>query len=145
MFASKLKKSRVGQRLALTGIAVATVAGVGVGMSAPAQAAVVDQGIVTGSVYLSRAETRALSDQLQKWDGVSDGGAAAAGAAACAATGIGGVAAGACAAAATIGFGFFKDKSAEATGANGCLRIRYTTPGFTPVGLYSDHSGFCQD
>ncbi|WP_306208852.1 hypothetical protein [Actinoplanes sp. RD1] len=129
-------------------------AGVVAVSATPAQAVVVDSGIVTSSVYLSRGETRWVAREI---DGGAIGAGAGAGGAAAVAKGCATVAkmhwaAGvACVGGAAVYGTAFVNATRSARNGNGCLRIRYTKPAFTPsrlpviVGFYNDGGRHCKN
>ena len=111
----------------------------------------VNCGIVTCSLYLTRAETANLWARLRQYDGSSYAAIAGASAIACSVavapvSGPFAVVAGVvCAAAGAVYGSFFLDKLKQSANSGNCLRIRYTSPyGVpTPNFLYNDNSQYC--
>jgi hypothetical protein len=128
-------------------VAVAATAGIAVAAT-PAQAAVVDNGIFTGSVYLSRSETRYVAARM----GVLQAGATPSLVAGCGALalvpapGANIVLPAACLGVVGVYGTAFKNATASAARGNGCLRIRYTRTR-TPVivGFYNDGGRHCKN
>ena len=106
---------------------------------------VVNCGIVTCSVYLSRSQTRAANYDIALY-----GGGLAALAAACSPiAAMTGPAAGfvefACLADIAIEGAFLYTAITHAAGDNGCLRIRYSAAGGLAAAFYDDHSTYCHN
>jgi hypothetical protein len=130
-----------------TALAAATAAGLVVTFAAPAQAAVVDNGIVTNSLYLSRSETRYLNARLEFLGATGGTGTIAA----CGYLAkVNPIAGGAC----LVGAGGYGTALVHATQSaargNGCLRVRYTNPNYTGgqsviVGFYNDGGKHCHN
>lgn len=99
-------------------------------------------GIITCSLYLSRAETRQANYDILAWGGGIGGLAAACGALAVI-TGPAGVVVGApCGALILVEGGFLLNAISHAAGDGGCLRVRW---GALPTAYYDDHSSYCHD
>ena len=106
---------------------------------------VVNCGIVTCSVYLSRSQTRAANYNISLY-----GGGIAALAIACTLIAVmAGPAAlfveFACVAGMAVEGTFLLSAIAHAAGENGCLRIRYSAAGGLAAAFYDDHSTFCDN
>jgi hypothetical protein len=103
---------------------------------------VVDCGIVTCSVYLSRAQTRSANNNINALGGGIAGLAAACGAISLMGGPAAPVIAVACGVEIAVMGGFLLNAISNAARTNGCLRIRY---GALPTAFYNDHSSFCRD
>jgi hypothetical protein len=134
---------RIATRAAVGGAVIAAAV---IGFAGPSQAAVVDNGIATNSLYLSRGETRYLNARLE-FLGATGGTGTLAGCAYLAT--INPLAGAACA----VGAGGYGTALVHATQSaargNGCLRVRYTNPNFSGgtsviVGFYNDGGKHCK-
>jgi len=115
-------------------------------MAAPA---VINCGIATCSIYLTRNTTKELCEALCQYREESIISIGTAATVACAATGAGEVVSPICGGAAALFGTFFIHKVDQATQKRQCLRIRYIPGRATvppvPTALYSDGSRFCHD
>ena len=105
----------------------------------------VDCGIVTCSVYLSRAQTRAAKHDIDLYNG-GIGALAIACAAIAAMTGpAANFVAAACGVDIVIEGAFLLNAINHAADDNGCLRIRYSAAGGLLAAFYDDHSTYCHN
>jgi hypothetical protein len=102
-------------------------------------------GWVTCSVYLSRAQTKAINQDIVLSGGGVGGLVAACGALAAVAPPISLLVSAACTVDVSYYGWFMLNAINRAAGDNGCLRIRYVPNHIWAMAFYDDHSNYCHD
>lgn len=103
---------------------------------------VVDCGIITCSLYLSRAQTRQMNTNILAYGGGIAGLAASCGLFGLLTGPAAPIVVVACGVEIGVLGGFLLNAISRAAGDNGCLRIRY---GALPTAFYDDHSSYCHN